>query len=100
MDRQQRKGAHRKRKQDTLLARAAVRAAAGKSGNGGKRTLVTGVRRGGASDYELKVHAAHGSTVPSFPPLLIKMSLHDMQQWLHEMQSAPADCDRRRLRIV
>ena len=64
------------------------------------RVLVTGMRRSGDSDYHFRIV---GNPASSFPPLLIKMSLHEMQQWLHEMQmapEAPPKGERPRLRVV
>jgi hypothetical protein len=65
----------------------------------GNRVLVTGMRKGGDSDYRLKIF---GNPASPFPPLLIKMSLHEMQQWLHQTQAAPdaARGQRPRLRVV
>ena len=65
----------------------------------GKRVLMTGMRKAGAADYVLKVY---GNPASPFPPLLIKMSLHELQRWLQEMQSAPLAHrgERPRLRIV
>ncbi len=50
------------------------------------RVLVTGMRKSGDSSYHFKIF---GDSASRFPPLIIKMSLHEMQQWLHQMQSAP-----------
>lgn len=65
----------------------------------GKRVLMTGMRKAGTADYELKVY---GNAASAFPPLLVKMSLHELQCWLHEMQPAPLAQrgPRPRLRIV
>lgn len=51
-----------------------------------KHVLVTGMRKAGESDYHFKITGRPDSP---FPPLVIKMSLHEMQQWLHQMQTAP-----------
>jgi len=65
-----------------------------------KRVLVTGMRKSGDADYHFRIV---GNPASPFPPLIIKMSLHEMQQWLHEMQTAPEGAspgERPRLRIV
>lgn len=65
-----------------------------------KRVLVTGMRKGGDSDYHFRIT---GHPDSPFPPLVIKMSLHEMQQWLHQMQTAPQAAlrgHRPRLRVV
>ena len=64
------------------------------------RVLVTGMRKGGDSDYHFRIF---GNRATPFPPLIIKMSLHEMQQWLHQMQSAPQTAlrgERPRLRVL
>ena len=66
----------------------------------GNRVLVIGVRKRGDADYRFKIFG-HATSV--FPPLIIKMSLHEMQQWLRQMQtareSAPQE-GRPRLRVL
>jgi hypothetical protein len=64
------------------------------------RVLVTGMRKGGDSDYHFKIV---GNPASPFPPLLIKMSLHEMQDWLRQMQAEPDSglhIGRHRLRVV
>jgi hypothetical protein len=64
------------------------------------RVLVTGMRKGGDSDYHFRIV---GNPASPFPPLILKMSLHEMQQWLRQMQTAPEEALRRerpRLRVV
>jgi len=56
------------------------------------RMLVSGMRKSGDSSYHFKIF---GNPTSNFPPLIIKMSLHEMQQWLHQMQSAPEAAPRR-----
>ena len=66
----------------------------------GKRVLVTGMRKSGDADYHFRIV---GNPASPFPPLIIKMSLNEMQQWLHEMQTAPesgARGERPRLRVL
>lgn len=65
-----------------------------------KRLLVTGVRKGGDKDFHFRITGNPGSP---FPPLVMKMSLRDMQQWLRQMQTAPRPASRGsrpRLRVV
>lgn len=64
-----------------------------------RRVLITGMRKAGTDAYNLKVY---GNPASAFPPLLIKMSLHELQQWLHELQTVPPPDrgERPRLRIV
>ena len=57
------------------------------------RVLMTGIRKGGDADYEFKIF---GNPASQFPPLIIKMSLLDLQQWLRQMQAAPAGSLRER----
>lgn len=64
------------------------------------RVLVTGVRKRGDADFHFKIF---GDPASRFPPLILKMSLHEMQQWLHEMQRAPDVAARHaapRMRVV
>ncbi len=68
----------------------------------GKRVLMTGVRRAGGEDYELTIF---GNAASAFPPLILKMSLHEMQDWLRDTQVPPAagaaqGAGTRHLRIV
>ena len=65
-----------------------------------KKLMVTGVRKGGESDFHFEIH---GNPASQFPPLILKMTLHEMQQWLHEQQSAPPNTTKHRratLRLV
>jgi hypothetical protein len=64
-----------------------------------KRVLVTGRRKGGDAHYHFRIV---GNPASAFPPLIIKMTLHEMQQWLRQMQTAPEGAARgtRRLRVV
>ena len=65
-----------------------------------KRVLVTGMRKSGDTDYHFKIF---GNPASAFPPLILKMSLHEMQQWLHQTQTAPEAgrrSDRPRLRVL
>lgn len=51
-----------------------------------KKVLMTGIRRGGETDYEFTIN---GNPSSQFPPLILKMTLHEMQQWLHETRQTP-----------
>jgi hypothetical protein len=67
--------------------------------NKSNRVMMTGVRKGGEPDYHFKIF---GNDASQFPPLMLKMSLHEMQQWLREMQTLPTQAlqGRHRLRSV
>ncbi len=53
-----------------------------------KQVLMTGIRRGGESDFEFTIN---GNPASRFPPLILKMTLHEMQQWLHQTRQAPPE---------
>ena len=50
-----------------------------------RKLIVTGIRKSGESDFNFRIH---GNPVSPFPPLILKMTLHEMQQMLHEQQAA------------
>ncbi len=61
------------------------------AGQEARKLIVTGIRKSGESDFNFRIH---GNPASLFPPLILKMTLHEMQQMLHEQQSAipePAD---------
>jgi hypothetical protein len=61
------------------------------------RVLVTGMRKSGDADFHFRIF---GNPASPFPPLIIKMSLLEMQQWLRQMQAAPDAARPPRLRVV
>ena len=52
-----------------------------------KRLLMTGVRKGGDADYDFRIV---GDPASQFPPLVLKMTLHELQQWLRHAQPPPS----------
>ena len=65
-----------------------------------KHMMMTGTRKSGEADFEFTIY---GNAQSQFPPLIMKMSLHEMQEWLREMRNAPPGPDsktRRRLRLL
>jgi hypothetical protein len=65
-----------------------------------KRLVMAGIRHGGDPEYQFTIH---GNAASRFPPLLLKMSLIELEQWLHHLNAEPAEAlqDRpRRLRPV
>ena len=52
------------------------------------QVLMTGVRRGGEPDFRFRIH---GNPASQFPPLVMKMTLHELQQWLHETKAGPVE---------
>lgn len=70
------------------------------AGQEARKLIVTGIRKSGESDFNFRIH---GNPASQFPPLILKMTLHEMQQMLHEMQSAipkPAGDGRAALKLV
>jgi len=64
------------------------------------RVLMTGVRKGGDTDYHFKIF---GNASSAFPPLIVKMSLLEMQQWLRQLRDARERAQqdiRPRLRVI
>ena len=57
-----------------------------RAGEEAKKLIVTGIRKSGESDFHFKIH---GNPASQFPPLLLKMTLHEMQQLLREQQAVP-----------
>ena len=57
-----------------------------RAGQEAKNLIVTGIRKGGESDFHFKIH---GNPASQFPPLILKMTLHEMQQMLREQQALP-----------
>ncbi|MCH8077597.1 MAG: hypothetical protein IIC13_10765 [SAR324 cluster bacterium] len=49
---------------------------------------MTGIRKSGEADFHFKIN---GNPASQFPPLILKMTLHEMQQILREQQAAPPD---------
>jgi len=71
-----------------------------KAATAAKKLMVTDVRKGGDSDVHFEIN---GNPASQFPPLILKMTLHEMQQLLHQQQSAPpknAKDGRAALRLV
>lgn len=65
-----------------------------------KRMMMTGTRKSGEADFEFTIY---GNAASQFPPLIMKMSLIEMQEWLREMRTTPpasGNRDRRRLRLL
>ena len=48
--------------------------------------VMSGIRKGGESDFEIRIS---GNPASQFPTLILKMTLHEMQQWLVEMRHTP-----------
>jgi len=47
---------------------------------------MTGMRKKGEKDFRFSIR---GNAAQQFPPLLLKMTLHELQQLLHAQQSVP-----------
>ncbi|MEE8433604.1 MAG: hypothetical protein V3S64_02340 [bacterium] len=56
------------------------------AGKEAKKLIVTGIRKSGESDFHFKID---GNPASQFPPLILKMTLHEMQQMLREQQAVP-----------
>lgn len=68
--------------------------------DGTNRMMMTGIRKRGEENFHFKIF---GNASSQFPPLILKMSLHEMQEWLREMRQSPAqpgDGSRAGLRLV
>lgn len=66
----------------------------------GKRMMMTGTRKSGEADFEFTIY---GNAASQFPPLIMKMSLIEMQEWLREMRATPpasGNTKRRRMRLL
>ncbi len=66
----------------------------------GKHMMMTGTRKSGEADFEFTIY---GNPASQFPPLIMKMSLIEMQEWLREMRTTPPAPDgrnRHRLRLL
>ncbi len=66
----------------------------------GKHVMMTGTRKSGEADFEFTIY---GNATSQFPPLIMKMSLLEMQEWLREMRNAPPAPEgrnRRRFRLL
>lgn len=57
------------------------------TGKEARKLVVTGIRKSGESDFNFRIH---GNPASQFPPLILKMTLHEMQQMLREQQTLPA----------
>ena len=71
-----------------------------KNGGNKNRVFMTGIRKGGDPDFQFTIF---GNPASKFPPLILKMSLHEMQQWLREMREDPSQPhgeDRHRLHSI
>ena len=61
--------------------------------------VMSGIRKGGESDFEIKIS---GDPASQFPPLILRMTLHEMQQWLVDTRTPPEPVPGKRpsLRLV
>lgn len=53
-----------------------------------KHPLIAGVRHAGEPEFQFKIF---GNPASQFPPLLLKMSLVELQQWLHQLNAKPPE---------
>lgn len=74
-----------KGKRGVTKNRAVTRQPAGREA---RKLIVTGIRKSGEADFHFKIN---GNPASQFPPLILKMTLHEMQQILREQQAAPPD---------
>ena len=50
------------------------------------RVLITGMRRSGESEYDIRIR---GEAPTRFPPLQVRMTLGDLRSWLQQMRPLP-----------
>ena len=58
-----------------------------------KHPLIAGVRHAGEPEFQFKIF---GNPASQFPPLLLKMSLVELQQWLRHLNDTPPEALRER----
>ena len=70
------------------------------AGQEARKLIVTGIRKSGEPDFNFRIH---GNPASQFPPLILKMTLLEMQQMLREQRAGtpgPAGDGRAALSLV